>query len=347
MPNRYNKWTLSHHARGFALFWLLIFASLNTTHLAKADDSIRPDTLGFPVDCVLSETCIIQNYVDRDPGPGAADFTCGSLSYDGHQGTDFRLIDDVAMLQGVNVLAALDGVVTGTRDSMPDRRWNGETDLKGRDCGNGVFVQRADGVSTQYCHLRRGSVVVKKGDSVTKGQILGQVGLSGRTQFPHLHITVRNPSGAVLDPFDTRLQDATCKFSDRRDLWATLTSQDYQPGGLINAGFANAIPKYASVQKGTADQSATLDRSAPALVIWANFFGLLKGDIIDMLLTGPDGEIIAQSSHQMARIRAQQFRATGRKRRGDAWPPGTYTAVTVLRREFDVISQHEHHLTLE
>ena len=119
---------------------------------------------------------------------------------------------------------------------------------------------------------------------------------------------------------------------------ANATTSPTKPGGLI--------PKYPAIQAGTADQSATLDRSAPALVIWANFFGVRRGDIIDLLLTGPDGKIISQSSHQMTRNRAQQMRATGRKRRGDAWPPGTYTAVTVLRREFDIVSQHEHRLTL-
>ena len=341
------KRSLPRSGGGFARFLAFIFCLLSGLAVSKADDSIRPDTLAFPIDCELGETCIIQNYVDRDPGPGAADFTCGPLSYNGHQGTDFRLIDDAAMHRGVNVLATLEGTVTGARDNMPDRRWDGETELNGRDCGNGVYVERSDGVSAQYCHLKRGSVAVREGDSVTKGQVLGQVGLSGRTQFPHLHITIRNPSGAVLDPFDTRLQDATCRFSDRRDLWATLTSQDYQPGGLINAGFASNVPKYIAIRSGTADESDTLDRTAPALVIWANYFGVQKGDIIDLLLTGPGGKIIAQSSHQMTRNRAQQFRAAGRKRRGDAWQKGTYTAVTVLRREFSIISQRELHLILE
>ncbi|MEM7684984.1 MAG: M23 family metallopeptidase [Pseudomonadota bacterium] len=314
---------------------------------ATADDAIRPDSLAFPIDCELRETCIIQNYVDRDPGPGVADFTCGPLTYDGHKGTDFRLIDDVAMLEGVDVLAALDGTVIGLRDGMADVRWTPETDLEGRDCGNGLMVERADGVSVQYCHLRRGSITVRSGDRVSIGQILGQVGLSGRSQFPHLHVTVRNPSGAVLDPFDTRLQDATCKFSDRKDLWATLDKDDYQPGGLLNAGFADHVPDYGLVQAGTADQSASLARDSDALVIWANFFGVRTDDIIDLLLTDPAGRVIAQSSHQMTRNRAQQFRATGRKRRGDSWDPGTYTGVVVLRREYDIVSQTEHRLTLE
>ncbi|MEM7210964.1 MAG: M23 family metallopeptidase [Pseudomonadota bacterium] len=325
---------------------ILAFATLPPS-IPLAQDDIRPDSLAFPIDCELEETCFIQNYVDRDPGPGIADFTCGPMTYDGHQGTDFRLIDDAAMHRGVDVRAALDGIVIGTRDGMADRRWDGKADLQGRDCGNGIHVQREDGVSIQYCHLRKGSVSVRKGDSIQKGQKLGLVGLSGRTQFPHLHVTVRNPAGAVLDPFDTRLQDATCRFSDRRDLWSSLSSQDYQPGGLVNAGFADQIPEYLAIQSGTADRSDTLDRTAPALVVWANFFGLRRGDTIDLLLTDPAGKVIAQSSHQMNRNRAQQMRATGRKRRGDAWPSGVYTAVTVLRRGFDIVSKRELRLTLK
>jgi len=62
--------------------------------------------LNPPVDCTLGETCFIQNFVDRDPGPGAADFTCGPMTYDGHKGTDFALPSLAAMRQGVDVLAA-------------------------------------------------------------------------------------------------------------------------------------------------------------------------------------------------------------------------------------------------
>ena len=47
--------------------------------------------LGFPVDCVLGESCFIQNYFDHDTGPGLQDFTCGPLTYDGHDGTDSTL----------------------------------------------------------------------------------------------------------------------------------------------------------------------------------------------------------------------------------------------------------------
>jgi len=76
--------------------------------------------LAVPIDCQVGVACFVQNYVDHDPGPGAADFACGSLSYDGHDGGDFRLTDLAAMEKGVAVLAAADGVVLRTRDGMAD-----------------------------------------------------------------------------------------------------------------------------------------------------------------------------------------------------------------------------------
>ena len=70
--------------------------------------------LSAPLDC---PDCYIQSYVDRDPGPGAADYTCGALSYDGHNGTDFRTATIAEMREGVPVIAAAPGVPSRARRS--------------------------------------------------------------------------------------------------------------------------------------------------------------------------------------------------------------------------------------
>lgn len=79
-----------------------------------------PFRLAWPVDCTLGQTCHIQHYVDRDPGPGQRDFTCGTLSYDGHDGTDIALPNRTSMKAGVKILAATLGTVLGTRDAIAD-----------------------------------------------------------------------------------------------------------------------------------------------------------------------------------------------------------------------------------
>ena len=52
----------------------------------------EPFSLSLPVDCEIGKTCFVQNYVDHDPGPGKQDFQCRAMTYDGHEGTDFRVL---------------------------------------------------------------------------------------------------------------------------------------------------------------------------------------------------------------------------------------------------------------
>ncbi len=302
--------------------------------------SVQADGLTFPVDCTLGEDCVIQQYVDRDPGPGAVDFTCGTLSYDGHKGTDIRLMDQAAMRAGVNVLSATDGIVRGLRDGMPDvRQGTGRApDVSGRECGNGVVIERSDGWSLQYCHLRNGSVPVQKGERIKAGAMLGQIGLSGNTQFPHLHLIVRNDNGDVVDPFDARLQQTDCKLSDTETLWASTNVPEYKPGGALDAGFLDRIPDYEEVRQGTAD-AGSLEPDSPALVFWAHFFGVQSEDTIHLSLTGPEGEIV-QSTHQMDRNRATQFRAVGRKKRL-TWAKGRYLGLARILRKGREIARIE------
>ena len=306
--------------------WRYLIAGALAVSPAMADSMI------FPVDCVLGETCVIQQYVDRNPGPGVADFTCGPLTYDGHKGTDIRLPDRVAMERGVDVLSATPGRVLGIRDGMPDIRHGktGAPNVKGRECGNGVLVERADGWRFQYCHLKRDTVTVRKGEDVQPGDKLGQIGLSGKTQFPHLHLTVRDQAGRIMDPFDARQQDEACSLKDRKSLWQSLSALDYQPGGPLAAGFADAVPDYEAVRAGEAHQT-NITRNAPALVFWAHFFGLRGGDQIRLRLEAPDGSILAADTHAMTRNRATQFRAIGKRNRG-TWKPGTYVGAAELVR---------------
>lgn len=286
--------------------------------------------LTLPVDCVPGETCHIQNHVDRDPSPGAADHTCGPLTYDGHKGTDFRLPDRAAMRAGVAVLAAAPGRVIGTRDAMPDvaQGGGGAPGVAGRECGNGVMLRHEGGWTTQYCHMARGSIAVAKGETVTRGRPLGRIGLSGATEFAHLHFAVRDPEGRIVDPFDGRQMDHLCSLPERESLWVEAPA--YAGGGALAAGFAAGVPDYGAVKDGRAGR-ARLPEEAPAIVFWAHFYGLREGDVIALRLTGPDGAVLVEDAHRMERTRAQQFRAAGRRGNG-AWAAGVYRGEAALLR---------------
>lgn len=275
--------------------------------------------LALPVDCNLGETCYIQQFPDHDPGPGATDFTCGTLSYDGHDGTDFALPTRAAMDQGVNVLAAATGIVKGTRDGIADFA----PVIPGKECGNGVVIDHGMGWETQYCHLKQGSVTVKPGDTVAQGTPLGQIGQSGMADFPHLHLSVRQ-DGKKLDPF---APGATTCGPPADDLWTP--DLPHQAGGLLAIGIAPDVPKYDAIKAGL--PSPDLPTNAPALVVWAYAFGTRAGDAYLITLTGPQGQIFTERV-QMEKPQALSFRATGRKRTSAPYPAGPYHAEVRLMR---------------
>lgn len=91
---------------------------------------------------------------------------------------------DIVASQGTPVLAAADGTVTSVSISR-------------KGLGNVVEVSHKGGYVTNYCHLA--DIRVKKGQSVKRGQHLGDVGMSGNTYAPHLHYEVLR-GGEYVDP---------------------------------------------------------------------------------------------------------------------------------------------------
>lgn len=297
--------------------------------------------LAFPLNCALGDTCFIQQYMDRDAGPQASDFTCGSLSYNDHTGTDIALPSDAAMVAGVPVLAAAPGTIKGMRDGVIDIRVSDPAapPLNGRDCGNGVVIDHGQGWETQYCHMKQGSVLVRKGDVVTTGQPLGQVGLSGNTEFPHLEISVRR-NGAEVDPFAP--DRATCGAAPADDLWTAEIP--YAPGGVISIGMASAVPKFDALKAGLPPEALTTQ--SPALVLWAYYFGNRTGDQMHLALTGPNG-VVLDETVTLDRTQAQGFRASGKRLTADQWPAGSYIATVRLIRDDREIDSATLTLTLQ
>lgn len=283
--------------------------------------------LGIPIDCDLGSECFVQQYVDHDPSPASMDFRCSNLSYDSHKGTDFALRSLAQMERGVNVIAAAAGTVQATRDGMRDVLFEEDARslLNGRDCGNGVVVAHADGWTTQYCHLKRGSITVGQGDRVEQSSVLGQVGLSGRTQFPHVHLTVRK-GGDVVDPFDPDGQ-ISCASPSSDTLWQT--PPPYRPGGVLSVGFADAVPEFDAIKAGRA-AAATLRADAPALVVFGYAFGGKAGDRLQLRIDGPDG-VLVDETVEIVKDQAQFFRAVGKKRSAN-WQPGKYQGTVSLQR---------------
>src|SRR5262249_8503814 len=232
--------------------------------------------LQLPIKCEIGVTCEIQNYLDLDPSPKARDYQCGSRTYDGHKGIDIRLPSMREQRAGVDVLAAAPGRVLRRRDEMPDIsiREGGVEAVKDRECGNGVVIDRGDGWETQYCHMAQGSIVVKPGDTVEASQPIGHVGLSGMTEFPHLHfgVTFRK---MLVEPFAFEAPPGSC--GGGHSIWAPSlqAALAYKPRAVLNTGFANGKVEMGTVEGG---EVAAPTRQTP-LVGYVRTIGAKAGDI--------------------------------------------------------------------
>jgi hypothetical protein len=96
-----------------------------------------------------------------------------------HRGVDFRV------LQGTPIKAPASGTVVQAN--------------RMRGFGRVIKIDHGDGIETVYAHLNKIKVI--RGQRVTRGELIGEVGSSGRSTSSHLHYEVRRNDKAV-DPLD-------------------------------------------------------------------------------------------------------------------------------------------------
>ena len=297
--------------------------------------SVEETKLGLPLVCQLGETCWVANYLDVDPTEAAHDFRCKGRTYNGHDGTDFAIRDRGVMERGVTVVAAAPGTFRRVRDGVEDRALTDEASkraIAGRECGNGVVIDHDGAWQTQYCHLRRGSLRVRAGEPVERATPLGLVGLSGKTEFPHVHLTVRH-NGQVIDPFTGQLQSAGCG-GEEKPLWQADAHVAYEDVALYNAGFWDDQPEVEAIRRGRVSERP-LPPTATALVLWVDVFGVQAGDLVRFRIIGPDGQAILDKEESVDRTQARRFIFAGQRRRAGTWSPGTYSGQVTLKRAFD------------
>jgi hypothetical protein len=101
-----------------------------------------------------------------------------------------KLVNHNYSSYGQTIYAVADGTITEIKDGIPE---NVPGDSRAVEItlqtvgGNHVIEKIAEGVYATYGHMQPGSIRVKQGDRVRRGQILGLVGNSGNSTGPHLH----------------------------------------------------------------------------------------------------------------------------------------------------------------
>ena len=302
--------------------------------------------LGMPVGCEIGQTCYVQNYVDDDPSQASRDYRCGTLTYDGHNGTDFRLPSLAAQRSGVDVLSSASGRVLRMRDGVPDAIGKPAAEaVRDVECGNGVVIEHPGGWETQYCHMANGSLAVKPGDNVAGGQRLGRIGLSGLTEYPHLHFTVRY-RGAVVDPFAYGAAPGSC--GGGASLWqpALRAKLAYQDRAVLNAGFMSGPPTMELIEAASGE-AQPLSPSSPALVAFVRAIGLKSGDAQSLVIKDPQGQVVAENrTAPLQSNKAQYMLFAGKKRPPNGWDHGAYKATFTVERDGKVVLEKQLELKL-
>ncbi|MFJ6264680.1 M23 family metallopeptidase [Lysinibacillus xylanilyticus] len=94
-----------------------------------------------------------------------------------------------------DIIAPADGkvvkVVDGIKDNVP-----GEMDERNA-AGNYVVIEHANNEFSMIAHFKKNSILVKSGDTVTEGQLIGKCGNSGNSSEAHIHFQVMDSQDIV------------------------------------------------------------------------------------------------------------------------------------------------------
>lgn len=146
---------------------------------------------------------------------------------------------------GENVLAVASGTVVAASDGMPDNIPKTEAGFAtavpmsmASIAGNAIVIALGDGQLASDSHLQAGSVRVKTGEHVKRGQMIARVGNSGDARWPHLHFQVTDRVHAlmgegspfVIDHYLIQQPGATWEARSGEFPWGDTAVIDFGPG---------------------------------------------------------------------------------------------------------------------
>ena len=169
----------------------LLFKPVSTNEPAKFERNTTKLQLPFNGEWLTywGGTEKAQNYhVTTKVQQGAFDFVKIGKNYRSYQRSGTRNEDYYAF--GQPLYAVCDAVVyevnTGVEDNRP-------TILNpAQPLGNSIMLKTANNEYIVYAHLEYGTLAVKAGDTVKKGQYLGNCGNSGNSSEAHLHLHIQD-----------------------------------------------------------------------------------------------------------------------------------------------------------
>lgn len=119
---------------------------------------------------------------------------------------------DIAAPLGSDILSVGAGTVVGVGASIPGGSALG---------ANAIAIQQEDGTRAVYGH--NSAALVRMGDQVARGQLIGRVGREGRATGAHLHLSMRGANGQYIDPTSILSGEAGSMASPETTMRAGMT----------------------------------------------------------------------------------------------------------------------------
>ncbi len=163
-----------------------LYLSTVVNGVEYSTEMLQVNVIESPVDMVVRVgTAVLDDSVDGLfiwPTVGRKRLTCRYLCYPGHYAIDIQ--PNGSASYDLPILAAMDGVVSISTYTS--------------GCGWVVKIKHNGGYQTKYCHMIR-KPIVQAGQIVYQGQVIGNMGNTGKSTGVHLHFEIildgerRNP----------------------------------------------------------------------------------------------------------------------------------------------------------
>lgn len=166
--------------------------------------------------------------------------------YDGDKTSNESYVD-----YGSEIIAVADGTISATLDTL-DANVPGVLPATDPVLGPQITVENVDGnhivedigggAYAFYAHLQKGSLVVKPGDTVKKGQVIAKLGNTGNSNASHMHFHLMNgPSVLGSDGLPYELD--SFEYDGQVGVQEMAAADNYVTGNYLSGRLPNAQPR--------------------------------------------------------------------------------------------------------